>query len=89
MSTINFGTDQINNPTPAGLNLYVRIFTVIAGVFLGWMQTNNFIHVHAQAIISSTLGLLLAIVNGIAPLFGVTTTQTEIPKENVTAMEVK
>ena len=86
MSDIKFGTKQINNPTPAGINLIVRIFTIVAGVFLGWMQTSPIIGIHYQAGISSILGLLLAIVNGIAPLFGVNTTQTVIPKEDVAAM---
>ncbi len=86
MAVIKFGTKQINNPTPAGINLIARVFTVVAGIFLGWMQTNNIIEVHSQGTISSILGLLLAIINGIAPLFGVNTTQTAIPTKDVSAM---
>jgi len=86
MATIKFGAKQINNPTPKGINLIVRIFTIAAGVFLGWMQTNNLIPAATQTVISSILGLLLALVNGIAPLFGVETTQTVVPKKDVAAM---
>jgi hypothetical protein len=86
MANIKFGTGQIKNPTPAGINLVVRIFTIAAGIFLGWMQTNNIINNHLQSILGSILGLLLALVNGIAPLFGIETTHEAVPKENVTAM---
>jgi hypothetical protein len=86
MTQIKFGTDQIKNPTPAGVNLGVRIFTIAGGIFLGWMQTTPLINVHSQATTSSILGLLLAITNGIAPLFGVNTTQTSIPTAEVKAM---
>ena len=86
MATIKFGTNQINNPTPKGINLAVRIFTITVGAFLGWMQTNTLIYGETQAILGSILGLLLAIVNGIAPLFGIETTQSVIPKKDVTAM---
>ena len=88
MSTIKFGPRQLRNPTPAKINLGVRIFTIVAGIFLGWMQTDTIINIeaHSKAVTSSILGLLLAIINGIAPLFGVNTTQTIIPKEDVAAM---
>jgi Mg2+/citrate symporter len=88
MASIKFGAKQINNPTPRGVILAVRIFTIAAGIFLGWMQTTTFIDKSAQAVISSVLGLALALVNGIAPLFGVDTTQTVIPKKDVAAMSV-
>ena len=87
MSVIKFGTGQINNPTPAGINLAVRVFTITAGIFLGWMQTNNLFGAGTQNIISSILGLLLALVNGLAPLFGVDTTQQAIPRKDVAAMK--
>lgn len=86
MAVIKFGTKQINNPTPSGINLVARVLTVVGGIFLGWMQTSNFIGVYSQATISSILGLLLAIINGIAPLFGVNTTQVAIPTKDVSAM---
>ena len=86
MATIKFGANQINNPTPKGINLIVRIFTIAAGIFLGFLQTSNLIPAATATIISSILGLLLALVNGIAPLFGVETTQTVIAKEDVAAM---
>lgn len=88
MAQVKFGTGQLNNPTPSWINLSVRVFTVVAGIFLGWVQADNTFGIPEQtrAIICSILGLLLAIVNGIAPLFGVNTTQASIPVKEVTAM---
>lgn len=89
MAEVKFGTGQVNNPTPAGINLWVRVFTVVAGIFIGWMQTTNLIGPITQGIISSILGLLLAIVNGLAPLFGVDITSRTVPTDKVTAVETK
>lgn len=89
MAKVSFGTGQVSNPTPAGINLWVRVFTVVAGIFIGWMQTTNLIGPVTQGIISSILGLLLAIVNGLAPLFGVDVTGKTVPTEQVTAIDTK
>lgn len=51
------------------------------------MQTAPFIPSATQAIVSSILGLVIALGNGLAPLFGVTPVPNEIPSEKVTAME--
>lgn len=87
MAQVKFGTGQVGNPTPAGINLWVRVFTVVAGIFIGWMQTTNLIGPITQGVLSSILGLLLAIVNGLAPLFGVDITSKSVPTEKVTAIE--
>lgn len=90
MADVKFGVDQVNNPTPSKLNLYVRVFTVVAGIFMGWMLTNNLIPANTQNVISSILGLLLAITNGIAPLFGIdVSSNTKVPISQVTAMDTQ
>lgn len=87
MANVSFGLDQVSNPTPSKLNLWVRVFTIVSGIFLGWMQTNSLIPAHAQNTIGSILGLLLAISNGLAPLFGVEITSNKVPVAKVTAMD--
>lgn len=89
MAEVKFGTGQVRNPTPAGINLWVRVFTIVAGIFIGWMQTTNLIGPLTQGVLSSILGLLLAIVNGLAPLFGVDITAASVPTDQVTAIETK
>lgn len=83
---MEFGRKQLSNPTPAGINFWIRVFTVVAGVFMGWMQTAVFIGPKTQAILSSILGLLIALGNGIAPFFGVKI-EGDVSSEKVTAIE--
>lgn len=89
MPPIKFGFSQWKMPTPAIVNLWVRIFTVCAGAFIGWMQTSNMIGPHSQNAISSLLGLGVTIANSLAPLFGVQVTSDTIKTDQVTAMESK
>ena len=55
---VKFGTKQFNNPTPSRINLWVRVFTVAAGVFMGWMATASLMGPNTKDIINSILGLL-------------------------------
>lgn len=87
MAQVRFNSAQLSNPTPAGLNRAVRVFTVVAGIFMGWMSTNNIIPPVAQSYISSILGLLIGIINGIAPFFGIEVSGKTVPAADVTAME--
>lgn len=91
MANIRFGANQISNPTPSRINLIVRIFNVVAGVFMGWMMTtpNGMIGLKTQGYISSILGLAIALVNGIAPLFGIELDRKTVPADQVTAMDEK
>lgn len=90
MAEVKFGTKQMSNPTPAGINLWVRVFTIVGGIFIGWMQTTNLIGPLTQGAISSILGLLLAIANGLAPLFGVDLGSAKtVPVDQVTAVETE
>jgi len=85
---MKFGRKQLTNPTPSSVNFWIRVFTVIAGVFMGWMQTAVFIGPKTQAMLSSILGLMIALGNGIAPFFGVKV-EGEVDSEKVTAVETK
>lgn len=87
MGEVKFGAAQIKNPTPSSLNLWVRVFTVVAGVFMGWMNTNTLIPSGTQDVINSILGLLLGICNACAPLFGVQVNARYVKKENVSAID--
>lgn len=89
MATVSFGRSQMRNPSPAGLVFWVRLVTIISGIFMGWMQTASFIPSKSQAIISSILGLALALGNGVIPLFGVEVKTDSVPIEDVTAIETK
>jgi hypothetical protein len=86
-SVIKFGPGQIHKPTPSLINFYVRLFTVVGGVFLtsfqdpGWGFENT-----TREMITRILGLLLALGNSIAPFFGVNVQENVIPKDHVTAM---
>lgn len=89
MGQIKFGTSQVKNPTPSKINLWVRVFTVAAGVFMGWMSTNNLIHPVTQSYISSVLGLGIGLCNGIAPLFGVQVNGDTVPTEDVKSIDTE
>lgn len=85
---IKFGPDQMSKPTPSMVNLWVRVYTVTVGVFLGWMVTSPLIGPHAQNTISSILGLSLALVNALAPLFGIQINDNQkVQAKDVSAME--
>ena len=88
MANVTFGVPSINKPTPAGINKWVRVATVVIGIFLGWMNTNNLIPETSQDVINSLGGLVLAIINGVAPLFGIDISSTEqVPIEEVKSMD--
>lgn len=87
MAQVKFSTTQLSNPTPAGLNRAVRVFTVVAGIFMGWMATNNIIPSVIQGYISSILGLVIGIINGIAPFFGIEVSGKTVLSKDVTSME--
>lgn len=88
MANVTFGVPSISKPTPAGINKWVRVATVVIGIFLGWMNTNDLISEATQGIINSLGGLILAIINGVAPLFGINLVENEpINAEDVKSMD--
>ena len=86
MPEISFGLNQISNPTPSKINLWVRVFTVSAAIFLAWMSTASVIGEHSKDIINQVLGLLLGLTNGLAPLFGVEV-QGKVAARDVSAID--
>jgi hypothetical protein len=84
----NFGFKQINNPTPASLNRWVRVVTVTIGVFLLWMPSApaGWFNQATQDALVSVLALITALINGLAPLFGVEVTGS-VPAEQVAAID--
>lgn len=87
MAEVKFGTKQLNNPTPSNINLWVRVFTITAAVFLGWMATASVMGPNTKDIITQVLGLALGLVNGLAPLFGVDINSKSVPADQVTAID--
>lgn len=88
MADIKFGTNQLNNPTPSGVNLWVRIFTIITGVFLAWTSTTNLMGPHSKDVVNQLLGLAILLSNGLAPLFGIEISgNAKIPISKVSAAD--
>lgn len=88
MADMKFGLGQVRKPTPSKVNMLVKVYMGVAGAFLGWMQTNNFIRPHTQNVVSSLIGLSLLVVPLIAPLFGVDIDDVKsVPAGKVTAMD--
>lgn len=87
---IKFGISQASNPTPSNINLWVRVFTVAAAIFMAWLATANVVGPNTKDLINQILGLLLTLTNGLAPLFGIQLTNGESKKvsvEDVSAMD--
>lgn len=89
MAQIKFGTAQINKPTPANINMCVRVFTISGAIFLAWSSTTTVIGPNTKDIINQILGLFLGLANGLAPLFGVDVKASSVPTEDVTAVDTK
>lgn len=89
MASVKFGYKQILNPTPASLNRAVRATTVVIGVFMAWMATASVIGTHTKDTITQILGLMLGLINGLAPLFGIPLVGNNVPAADVTAIENK
>lgn len=88
MANVSFGLDQRKNPTPSGLNFWVRVFTVSAGVILVWMPTATFIPHKVEEVVGSILGVLVALANALAPFFGLDDLgKGKVPISQVTAMD--
>ncbi len=88
MGQVKFGFSHLSKPTPAGITRTVRIVTVVLGIFLAWMNTDTLIPEHYQHAINSLGGLVLGIINGVAPLFSIDiSSTTAVPAGQVTSME--
>jgi hypothetical protein len=85
-AAVKFGFAQTTNPTPSGINLWVRIFTVATSIFLAWISTANIVGPHSKDVLTQILGLALGLANGLAPLFGVQVSG-EVPAKEVSAID--
>lgn len=86
---MNFGRNQLDKPTPARFEFWVKVFVIITGIFCAWMPTNNIIGHHAQDIITPILNLLNSVSLALLPMFGVDVPAKTVPVENVKVMEDK
>lgn len=92
MANVTFGTGSIGKPTPSGINLWVRVATITIGIFLLWMPSapSGWFSSATQDGITSLLGLITLMINGLAPLFGIDVpTSGKVPAEEVSAMDNK
>lgn len=87
MGEVKFGTKQLSNPTPAKVNLWVRVFTVSGATFMAWMATASVMGPNTKDVVNQILGLMLGLANGLAPLFGVEINGKSVPAEDVTAID--
>jgi hypothetical protein len=88
MPQVKFGRKQIGKPTPASLNFWVRVITVICSTAIGWLSTtSDLMGPKSLKLTMGILGLVLALCNGLAPLFGVQVKEEDVPVEDVTAVE--
>lgn len=89
MANVSFGMNQRLNPTPQNIILWTRIISIVAGVLMVWMPTASYIPHGFQDVATSLCGLIIALTNALAPLFGVQVTSKEIATSEVTAVETK
>lgn len=91
MGEIKFGRKQINNPTPASINFWLKVVNLVCGASVGWLATSgrSIFHPHTLDIINGIVGLLLIITNVLAPMFGVQVQTKDVPVEDVTVIENK
>ncbi len=85
---MKFGRKQINKPTPASINFWVRGWSVGGLVLIGAMKTVPF-HISPELLedFNWCLGTSVAIANAIAPLFGADINGPVVPIDKVTAVE--
>ena len=86
-NTVKFGRKQLKNPTPANVGATINVITVIVGIVIGWLGTVTWIPAPYLGPTLSILGLILAILNGIKPFFGVEILSKTVSTDNVTAIE--
>lgn len=89
MADVKFGTSQVNNPTPSGINLWVRVFTVVSGAFITWMAMTNLMGPNTKVEVAGVIGTITTIINGLAPFFGVDIQSRSVPTDKVTAIDTK
>jgi len=86
MAKIKFGRGQLKQPTPSGVNFWVRVFSIIASVVMVWLPNQVLLHPATRDALASILALTTGIANAIAPLFGVPVTG-KVDAEDVSAID--
>lgn len=84
---IGFG--QINKPTPASLNRWVRGLNVASVFFIGWMATATIMGPHTKDAVNQILSLFVGAINLLSPLVGAQNIHGTVPVKDVTAVETK
>jgi hypothetical protein len=87
MAQVNFGMDQLKNPTPAKIGRIVTIMSVVLGVFIGWSSSTNIIPHPADDYVNGILGLFMALTNALKPLFGVDIPSNVVATKDVTEVD--
>lgn len=86
---IKFGTKQFNNPTPSKIGRVLKVFVAIAGVFIGWIGTVDYISSYHAKVTQSIVGLLIGVAVALEPFFGVENVPKNVPREDVTEIDTK
>lgn len=84
-----FGRRQIGKPTPASIGFKIMVISVVAPIIQVWMGTAAYIPNSWSNIIISVLALIIALANGLKPLFGVDVPAKSVPTQDVKEMEDK
>lgn len=88
MGIIKFNRKQLKNPTPAGVAFKINLIIAISSVVGVWMGTANFIPAKVSTLLQSFLSLVVGVCVAIKPFFGVESTTTSVPVDDVKEMEV-
>lgn len=83
-----FGTSQFGKPTPAGVSTLLDFIASMLGIINAWLLTASYISHNFSDIAGSIItGLLIPVTLNLKRFFGVNTTQTDIPIEQVGEMK--
>ncbi len=87
MANITFGKRSLGRPTPTSTSMAIDVISAGCGVIITWLTTAAYIPSNVSNIIASILGLIILLSQVVKPLFGVRTSATDIPIEDVGAMD--
>lgn len=89
MAEVKFGRKQLENPTPKGVAFKINVAMAIATAVSGWVSTTPYIPSKPSSLITSLLSLVVLILMSIKPFYGVETSKSSVPIEDVGEMEVE
>lgn len=88
-ATAKFGLGQVDNPTPASYERFVKIFVGVSGLILAWMPTNNLVPSDLQDVVTPICNLLNSILIFLLPFIGVKIPTPTVPTKDVNVIETK